>query len=261
MVKWFEPTHVVYVHAGMVDVKYLKLVIFVAGRKNEFFAVLPLQSVGFVYVWAYSGNGMGRAPVLHDNSVDLVVGVCYSARAVVETQDHLLVLCIKINVGVGRNLHGNRHYVFNDLETDFYGGTFISVVLVKDQQFVVPAKQHIGILVGKGHGIVGVVLGGVETVFVVFDGQVVGSVKKIAFKQSFGGFPVAGAMLYAIDIAVIFVRHLVPRNPEVGRLSQGEHGREERVVVEANLKRAYILVKDPMPAMCYSGQHNGSYDE
>jgi hypothetical protein len=101
MVKWFEPTHVVYVHAGMVDIKYLKLVIFVARRKYEFFAVLPLQSVGFVYVWAYSVNGTGRTPVLRYNCVDLVIGVGYSARAVVETQCHLLVLCIKINVGIG----------------------------------------------------------------------------------------------------------------------------------------------------------------
>ena len=75
MVVGFEPSHVVYIHAGMIHVKDFELVILVSGRKDKFFAMLPFQAIGLVYVGAYASDCTRGTAVLAYYGMNLVVRV------------------------------------------------------------------------------------------------------------------------------------------------------------------------------------------
>ena len=85
MVVRLKPTHVVYIHAGVVDIEDFELVVLVAGREYKLFAVLPLQAVGLVDVRTYAGDGARGTAVLTYYGVNLAVGVANPDAAIVQT--------------------------------------------------------------------------------------------------------------------------------------------------------------------------------
>lgn len=239
-----KPFHPVHSHGGAVDVEYLELVELVAGRENEVPVVGEFYAVGLSHVVLWVFHSAFPEAVLQDDHVEFLLRIDDGEGAEVHAKGELLVGIVEVNVGVAADFGANAGVLLADTETGFKDRVVDVLSLFVEEHTVVAAHPQTGLFVGEGNAVVGVELDGVETGLIVLHRLVVVALQEIAFENALRGCPVGLAVLDVVDVAVVFVAHLVPTYLDVLELAHLQDGWKERIVIYDGLESPYLLVVD-----------------
>ena len=158
------------------------------------------------------------------------------------------MLVVEVNIRIGTHLLTDAYTILIHTESSFDDGIVLlgNIIVPIDTHHIVAAQQHSHVLVGYCQPIVSIYLSGIKTLLIVLHRLSVGPSQPVTLEDAIAHLPVCIAMVHIIDISMILMAHLVPRDLHPLMFTLVQPWWQGGITIGTYLERAHSFVIDTL---------------
>ena len=234
VVEGLDVVHAVHVQTGVTGACLLEFAVLVAGREDEFTAMLPAQRGAHLVGWARADDLIVVATVLPHHDMHILRGIAHTQPTAIHRYGHLLVRSIAVNVGIGAHEEADGRCLFVHCKISGDGGARLVcfIVLHGDDEAIVARNKWSHIGTWQEEGVVVVEHTRIHTLRIAFNGQIcIAGHHVFRIKEALVALEIGRNVLNAIGETSIIVAQVVKGNIQTLRTIQTKHGKGCGIVV------------------------------